>query len=164
MADALDPLSELRDDHSRLMNSLSSLEKLVSHVPDPGSIEKISSLLTSLTSQLMKHHEREELGLFPVLKKYLGGELGPIPVMEGDHCALRGAREEAVTCLKALDVGYERDVAAQLRTLCLKLVGLLRNHISKEENVLFWVARINLTDDDKKSIFKILREIDLRPE
>ncbi len=95
------------------------------------------------------HHGKEEENLFPRLQERgLPREGGPVAVMLFEHDEGRqhiAAIDDAVTA-------YERGDPAAARTIAenaLAYVELLRQHIWKEENVLFPMADEVLSEQDQ---------------
>jgi hemerythrin-like domain-containing protein len=86
------------------------------------------------------HHGKEERHLFPAMHgKGMPLETGPLAVMLHEHEQGRAAVRAiagALERVKGGEAGTEPDLAEAL----LGYVELLRNHISKEDNVLFPMA------------------------
>lgn len=94
------------------------------------------------------HHAKEENLLFPRMKERGVPEHGgPIGVMLAEH-------DEGRAYLKAvresLDAAEQGDAAARQRVLdnARGYIALLRQHIQKEDNILFRMARMVLQPDD----------------
>jgi hemerythrin-like domain-containing protein len=88
------------------------------------------------------HHEKEEQLLFPALCGHgMDSRMGPIAVMKHEHVEGRALRERL---LEATRRGDARDVTAAAQALAV----LLREHIAKEDTVLFQIARHLLHEDD----------------
>jgi hemerythrin-like domain-containing protein len=76
------------------------------------------------------HHNKEEAELFPAMVKAgVPNEGGPIGVMLAEH-------EEGRALVRAIDTGRGDARASAVR----RYVALLRQHIDKEDNVLFEIA------------------------
>jgi hemerythrin-like domain-containing protein len=94
------------------------------------------------------HHAKEENLLFPLLKQCgMPVEGGPIGCMLAEHeegrAYLRTVREN----LDAAELGSADAEEAVYRNAGAYL-GMLRQHIQKEDNVLFRMARMILAPDD----------------
>jgi hemerythrin-like domain-containing protein len=94
------------------------------------------------------HHAKEENLLFPRMKERGVPEAGgPIGVMLAEHrqgrAYLKGIREN-------LDAAGEGDAAARQRVVAngAGYIALLRQHIQKEDNILFRMARMVLQPGD----------------
>jgi hemerythrin-like domain-containing protein len=94
------------------------------------------------------HHAKEENLLFVRLEERgMSGGGGPIGVMLAEHdqgrAYLRGVREH----LEAAEAG-SADARRQVFANAAGYIGLLRQHIMKEDNILFRMARMILRPDD----------------
>ena len=86
------------------------------------------------------HHAKEERHLFPALNsKGFSPESGPVAVMLHEHEQGRAAVRAISESLPGARSG-DRRAAAALADALLEYVELLRNHIFKENNVLFPMA------------------------
>ena len=89
------------------------------------------------------HHEREEKVLFPVLENL--GISGPPHVMRLEHEVIRKLKLE----LKNETENFDQDWAVRVEIvshLILKLCTNLRQHIDKENNILYPMALKSITD------------------
>ncbi len=98
------------------------------------------------------HHFKEESALFPALERRgVPKEGGPIGMMLYEHdmgrAALKGIRDN----LPRAKEGSGEAVEA-IRRHAADYVNLLRNHIWKEDNVLFRMAMAHLSDEDLKEL------------
>jgi hemerythrin-like domain-containing protein len=100
-----------------------------------------ADFIAYLEREVVHHFAVEEQALFPVLARHLPLEQGPLAVMNAEHATFRDLMQELTA---GLDSG---DVKRQER--CTRdLIELLRQHIAKEDNVLFPMASRMLTADD----------------
>jgi len=93
------------------------------------------------------HHGKEEEILFPLLKERgIPEEHGPIGVMLNEHQMGRNYVQQMEDAVARGDAGNEEFTIAASRYACL-----LRQHIFKENNVLFPMADncLSSTDDDR---------------
>lgn len=133
------PVEELYEDHRLIEKMLDEWDRIIRHrefLPEP--IQKALTFFTGFADAV--HHHREEQTLFPALTQAgVPVEGGPISVMLHEHelgrACLRGIRD-------AFDAAVAGDAEAQarIRRLAADYSGLLRNHIWKEDNVLFPMA------------------------
>ena len=98
------------------------------------------------------HHAKEEKLLFPRLaQRGVPERGGPIGVMLAEHdegrAYLKGVREN-------LDAAEQGDAAARQRVCAnaASYILLLRQHIQKEDNILFRMARMVLRADDVEEL------------
>jgi len=105
------------------------------------------------------HHAKEEKTLFPLLEQRGIPRQGPIGVMLSEHEAGRRYVGQMAASLE----GYARGDAAATRTLtenAREYIALLRQHIMKEDNVLFPMSDRVLTGDDQKGLVERFEEIE----
>ena len=89
------------------------------------------------------HHQREEQVLFPALRDR--GLEGPPTMMEIEHVELRTLKHAIVEdCTKLLAEGPGR--WSELRHTAQSLVGMLREHIWKEDTILYPMALRLISD------------------
>ena len=96
------------------------------------------------------HHGKEESCLFPCLeKKGISREGGPIGMMLYEHQVGR----ELVARIQALLAEHEmrRSDPGELARLCAEYTGHLRQHVFKEENVLFRMGESVMDGEDHLS-------------
>jgi len=95
------------------------------------------------------HHQKEETLLFPALVRIgFSAESGPVGVMLSEHDL---GRTEIKGMHEALDrySANELDAGKDLVAHAENFAGLLRNHIMKEDNVLFVMADQRLSQQDQ---------------
>ncbi len=142
----------LMDEHLTILSNLDRLEGLVSP-NDPGSGDERTSTLQAL-NELGKtligaepHHAREEDVLCPAVEER--GMAGPPAVMRSEHVELRqmkkGVRDIAAHMLESSSDERWRELARTGK----HLVALLRDHIFKEDNILYPMAVQILTDQSQ---------------
>jgi iron-sulfur cluster repair protein YtfE (RIC family) len=162
----LDPLDELRKDHSSILEHLYSLDKQLGWLESSGP-EKIPRILGSLSrisesmwKDLAFHIRREERALYPVLENRLGYEAEPVAIMRKEH-------RELLECLTAvkLEISQMHQTPGSLKTwgLSSKLQELragLSDHVSREERVLFWLAELHLSELDRRKVSFELLQVD----
>lgn len=119
-------IEELRADHEKILAELNKLEA------DPAGYAK--EFLEFTASFAEPHHHKEEQVLFPALeKKGIPNEGGPIGVMLMEHDQKRG---------------YVKELASGNIEAAMKIVSLLREHISKENDILYPMAEQVLTKEE----------------
>lgn len=136
------PIAELMDDHRLIEKVLAALDsRLAAAQPDqfPGEfVEQALDFLVVFADG--SHHYKEEESLFPALAdRGVPVEGGPIGMMLYEHTigrkCLAGIREH----LPAAHSG-DPEALARLRSYASEYTDLLRNHIWKEDNILFKMA------------------------
>lgn len=160
----LDPLDDLKNDHSTILDQLYSIDKQLGMLESspPERIPRILSQLSRTSEHMWKdlalHIQREEQALYPVLEGRLGYEAEPVVVMRKEHRNLL----ECLAAIKA-QIMEMRENHGSLKTWSLssKLQELragLSDHISREEKVLFWLAELHLSEIDRRKVsFELLQ-------
>uniref|UniRef100_A0A7J3ZJI2 Hemerythrin n=1 Tax=Fervidicoccus fontis TaxID=683846 RepID=A0A7J3ZJI2_9CREN len=102
------------------------------------------------------HHGKEENELFPLLEaRGIPREGGPIGVMLYEHQLGRSYVKAMRESLEVLDKRVE--ARAEFASNALNYISLLRDHIYKEDNVLYKMALQLLTREDDE---KLVREFE----
>ena len=96
----------------------------------------------------VRHQRREDRELYPTCERLFGGPRGAASVLRGDHAALRKD-------LDALAKGTDgRDRREALARVTLRF----RDHVSREERVLFPLTAALLSGTDMSSLARRLRD------
>jgi iron-sulfur cluster repair protein YtfE (RIC family) len=132
-----DAFAILHDCHEHILERLGKLETLGRELKSAPVIEErhlavLADVLTFLDTAVPMHSADEEQTLFPRLREAIGPSAGhtPMDCMEQEHVqhqALLAALKRAVV---------KRDPAATAQA-ALSIVSEYREHIGKEEDVLF---------------------------
>ncbi len=106
------------------------------------------------------HHGKEELELFPELVEHgIPQEGGPVGMMLLEHdqgrALIRGMREAAQAYAKG-----DRSAIPALTTNALEYISLLRQHIQKENSVLFVMADQVLSESEQSRLYDAFEEIE----
>jgi len=141
-----DAFGILHDCHEHILERLTRLETLGRELARATELKEahlavLGDVLTFLDTAVPMHSADEEQTLFPRLREATGHLAGhtPMDCMEQEHVqhqALLAALKRAVV---------KRDAAATAQS-ALAIVNEYREHIGKEEQVLFPWARETLTD------------------
>jgi len=130
-------LATLMDEHANMLGLLDQLAGLAAKLPAEGSM--VFARIESLGRQLLSaepHHQREERVLFPALRER--GITGPPDAMTNEHVGLRALKHEVVDLAAKATMGERVDDS--LRQAVGELVDMLRNHIAKEDGILYPMA------------------------
>jgi hemerythrin-like domain-containing protein len=136
-----DPVTDLMNDHRLIEAVMTAVErKLSSEAEFPASF--LGQALDFFVEYADRfHHAKEEDALFPALAgRGVPVEGGPIGMMLYEHTLGRKLLSDIRKNLPAADQGDEEACAA-IRDRASQYIGLLRNHIWKEDNVLFRMAQ-----------------------
>lgn len=149
----------LENDHVNILRLIDVMEKmiLVKSV-NTDHFEKTITLIKSYADGF--HHAKEENLLFPLMvKKGYSTEQGPIAVMLHDHAEGR----DYVKAMTEGISGYKKGNEAALAKIYENMQGyiiLLRNHIAKENNVLFRMADNALSENDQQELLKEFAKVE----
>ena len=163
------PTEILSSEHRVIEQVLDCLEKIAANAERSGKLE-LEAARTALhvlrTFADRCHHGKEENCLFPMLaKRGFPTDAGPVAVMLHEHesgrSEIRGM-ESALADAARGEPHAVRYFAAAAR----RYVELLREHIAKEDNVLFPMAESMLRDADRDEVvssFEAVELVDIRP-
>ena len=130
----IDPLQRFEAEHREALGVLKQLEAAAlalqagaAAAPHLATVREVHAILTS---NVRKHNDDEEWGLFPLLEG-----MAPCELFEEEHRKLRTLEEELGLALDGPAPGQRVVPPA------LEIVELLRAHIAREDEVLFPMAR-----------------------
>lgn len=139
-----DPIQVLMDEHRVIEKVLDALETAADREVPADFYERALEFCSEFADAC--HHAKEEDRLFPLLEKRgIPRDGGPVGVMCAEHVQGRGYIQQMREAAEAGD--YDR-----VRRVSLMYVGLLREHIQKEDNVLFAMARDVLGQKDIENL------------
>jgi hemerythrin-like domain-containing protein len=141
----------LEEDHVHILKLIEVMEH-VTRIDDPdiNHLEKIVEIIKNFADGV--HHAKEENVFFPMLsKKGFPSNQGPVAVMLNEHVQgrkyVRGM-EENILLFKSGNKPSLMDVYQNMNSY----IELLRNHIEKENNVLFRMADNVLSESDHHTL------------
>ena len=151
-----DPLEKatdvLKQDHRVIEKVLAVVERFA-EAPDKASLTDWEKALDFIRGFADKcHHLKEEKILFPALEKHgIAREGGPIGMMLVEHEEARAYVREMVEALahEGGDSEVRRTILGQNARAYLRL---LREHIRKEDEVLFQMADEALSPEEQKEL------------
>lgn len=131
-----DPLGVLEEEHRTIEVLLDGLETACSTFPPWEILDQLLSLLTDFADR--DHHAKEERILFPaLLESGFSFENGPVACMQREHDVCRGLMGEM---REHLVLHHEHRFALAAKSYA----RFLREHIAKEDMILFPLARRTL--------------------
>jgi hemerythrin-like domain-containing protein len=141
----------LEDDHVHILRLIDVMEHITSHEgSDIDHIETIVNLIKNFADGL--HHAKEENLFFPFLAtKGFSPRQGPVAVMLHEHDQGRNYVRGISENIELLRKGDK----SALKEIHLNMKGyaeLLRNHIGKENNILFRMADKVLSESDHNQL------------
>jgi len=154
---------QLRDEHEGLKIMLSILEQVCQQLEAVGSLNKehFEGILEFLKVFVDKcHHGKEEELLFPALVDVGVPKDGPIAVMLHEHEMGRHyvkSMSEAYATYRAGDESSSKDIRQNAHGYIL----LLKDHIEKENTVLFVMADSLLSEKRQGELFDGFEKIEV---
>ncbi len=148
---------DLKHEHGAVKIALNVLEKIASTIqrhenPDANDLKEMVDFLILFADKC--HHGKEETYYFPALQKAgFPGNGGPIGVMLQEHEQGRlniRQMKNSVSGLHA-DLNAFADAASSY-------VSLMRNHIEKENNILFMMGDQHLSEETQFELLKKFEE------
>lgn len=155
MKSALKPghvIDTLIKEHEIILDFLDKLEKTNQKIQKMGNYnnnQKEFKLLKSIAEHLVAaepHYQREEKVLFPEVEKR--GVFGPTQVMIMEHEDLRRYKKELKKTTDEISKINFNDFKKKLDTVTKFIVMTLRDHIFKENNILYPTALQIIKEDD----------------
>ena len=147
-----DPLDELMNEHRVIEQVLSALEEAADREVPISFYEGVADFVANFADGC--HHDKEETLLFASLEKHgVPRGAGPIGVMLHEH-------EVGRSCMKRLAVAISASDCAAARKAAGDYTDLLRQHIQKEDNVLYPMAREILPADEIESLAHRFGEVE----
>ena len=153
----------LRAEHGVILSVLGCLEKIVhgskmTRSLDFTSADEALDFLTTFADRC--HHGKEENVFFPALaKRGLPTQVGPIAVMLADHCEGRELRTRLATAVEAARRSEPKAIA-EFAAASRAYVDLMRDHIDKENSVLFPMGDGMLSPEDQIAIEKAFERVE----
>ena len=150
----LDPLQALVDEHTEQLVQAQFLESSAHSIRINGfSVEAFEQMLGAINyfdTEMLEHNRREEKYLCPLLARHVEG---PTDSLLHDHRELRIAIADLRSSVREVEDGHL--YAASIRQLVRAsqtVVDEIRNHIEKENNVIFPLVRRCLTSKEYKQL------------
>ena len=136
-------------EHDRILEFLEKLETIAEKIEEGRDVKEFGDKLSHISEHLVeaeKHHEREEEVLFPLLEEK--DITGPPGIMREDHDRLWPKKLKLKELSERVVKGDLID-SEQLTSLAFELIKELRDHIYKENNILYPTVVENVEDDSE---------------
>jgi hemerythrin-like domain-containing protein len=155
---------QLKDEHEGIKLMLNVMETICNDLEKGEELnrdhfEKILDFIKGFADKC--HHGKEEDVLFPALVNHgMSKEAGPIAVMLHEH---KLGRDYIKSISSAFDVlkGGSMHAITNLISDTRSYVELLRNHIEKENNILFMMADKVLNEKEQSIVFDAFEEMEI---
>ena len=157
------PLDTLIKEHDKILEMLDELEQIKEEIKKLSKYDEDSPVFDRLRElaqhiiETEKHHDREEETIFPRLREE--GVSGPANIMEMEHEDMWPRKERLARLAEEVE---EMDFDEFKKKLSedIEYLGLhLRDHIFKENNILYPTAQKLIAEDAWKDIEKRSDEI-----
>jgi hemerythrin-like domain-containing protein len=151
----------LEDDHVHILRLIDVMEQIThSADPDVTHLQEIVRIIKNFADGL--HHAKEETIFFPYLaERGFSLNQGPVAVMLQEHVQgrnfVRGIEESINAYIKG-----DKNSIGEIYMYMNLYAELLRNHISKENNILFRMADNALTETDQTNLLEKFAEAETR--
>lgn len=144
----------LIDDHLLIGEVMDVMEQITTmENPDVEHLEYILTFIREFADGC--HHAKEEDLLFPrLIEKGMPGKQGPIGVMLMEHVQGRSYVKGMADNIVLYKAG-EKDALKNIYLNMNGYVGLLRDHINKETNILFRMADNFLTGEEQTQLLRL---------
>lgn len=140
----------LSDEHRTVLEQLDRLEAALGGASGEVDIAAVEGVLRFFQTGLPIHRRKEEEILFPLLGDRIGHEEGPVACMLHEHEIERGLVDQLCDAVERAKRGAA--TGGQARAAGHAILDLLRNHIAKEDNILFPLAEQVLDEADKARV------------
>lgn len=139
------PIKILMSEHEKILEFIDRLENMQQNLQDINSeeYEELKSIINHLLDA-EKHHLREEKVLFPALERH--GIYGPPQIMLDEHKELEALEKNLANTLTNLN-DLKKSTKIFNRNAD-KLIFMLRDHIFKENNILYPAALKAIKEPD----------------
>jgi hemerythrin-like domain-containing protein len=110
---------------------------------------------------LDRHLRKEEEVLFPALESFLPRDLGPLAVLRGEHEDVRELyrRVESAGEMRARGMA-DQEALAKFQHYGTGMVRVLRDHIYKEDRILFPMVTRFLTPERDAQLLRLMEQIE----
>lgn len=134
-------VARMMDEHRHILSQLDRLEQLVTArgdvAPPPADLQAIQAIGEFLIGT-EPHHQREEQVLFPLM---IEREVaGPPAVMTAEHVQLRALKHRITEGARRSLGSSAGEAWPAVRDASQQLIQMLRDHIFKEDNILYPMA------------------------
>ena len=164
------PVQILENEHRAILVKLELMERALQRlqkgpeetVPEQVETEKalLKERVTVLERRLGLHFQKEEEALFPILAEYVGKEHGPIEAMLHEHEKIRSVIDAwgkilPVFCEITGPVGM--GMLKAVSESGFEAIHLIRQHISKENQILFRICEASLSEEEKRRVLEKMK-------
>lgn len=141
----------LESDHVQILRLVEVMERITeTEHPNTDHLDLVVKIIREFADGV--HHAKEEELLFPMMvQKGFSNQTGPVAVMLHDHVEGRYFVKEMAENISLVKQGNS-DALKALYSYMLGYADLLKNHIAKENNVLFRMADNVFSNAEQESL------------
>ena len=154
-------IQTLMSEHQHALAQLSLLDDASARLAHSGYAERdldvVRRAVTFINNDIRIHNEREEAHLFPELERVLP-PAGPTAVMREEHRVLWEDLTALERTLDSVTGATGAEAFGSMHAAALGVVRLLRDHIMKEDNILFPMAERALSPEQLARLEETERE------
>lgn len=155
------PTEILSNDHKVVLEKLKLMEQTINNLKSTNVKNVLTDLKTFLRKEADLHFKKEEAALFPEMEKFIPRDEGPIGQMLLEHEDLYKYEDNFIRGVDLFSNDENNGEAQKLiRENGNSFINLLREHIYKEDNMLFMMADMHLEEDQINAIMKKFEELD----
>lgn len=153
----------LKEEHQGVLLALSILEKINQKLKkgeevDPRHLEQLLEFMRIFVDKC--HHSKEEDLLFPALEKTgVPKTGGPIGMMLEEHDLGRNYVKDFAQSLEEYKKG-DKKAASKIVKSTTGYITLLKEHIDKEDNILYMIADMHLSPKIQKELLKEFEKVE----
>jgi hemerythrin-like domain-containing protein len=156
------PTEILKEEHQHVLEKLDTLEEVIGQLDKKEDISvKLSELASFFETDFWVHFTKEEDALFPEIEKFMPRDGGPTGMMLMEHEDLRNSNAELQPAIGAyLADSDDSKVKRTILEWGTHFIIALRNHIAKENDILFMMADMHLDEAQMDNVIKLFGEIE----
>lgn len=160
----MDPIAKMMDEHRHILQVLEALERYAAKVEREGKIDP--SLLGQFVDFIANfadayHHAKEEDVLFKHMELHgFSRQMGPVAVMLYEHD--QGRSLVAQMRQAAQDPPGAPEAIQRVVRSIRDYIALLRQHIYKEDHILYPMAQTNIPPADMEAFKQEFRQVEER--
>ncbi len=155
------PTEILSNDHKVVLEKLKLMEQTINNLKSTNVKNVLADLKTFLRKEADLHFKKEEAALFPEMEKFIPRDEGPIGQMLLEHEDLYKYEDNFIRGVDLFSKDENNGEAQKLiRENGNSFINLLREHIYKEDNMLFMMADMHLEEYQINAIMKKFEELD----
>ena len=156
------PTDMLKEEHQHVLQKLDDLEDIISRLDKKEEISaKLRELASFFETDFWVHFTKEEEALFPEIEKFIPRNDSPTGMMLVEHEDLRNTNKEfQVAVTEYFGASDSAGVKRTIQEHGSQFIEVLRQHIDKEDNILFIMAEMHLDQVQLDRVAKLFDEIE----